>query len=145
MIEYVSGDLLESEMQTLVNPVNTVGVMGAGLALQFAKVYPEMIGPYKALCQSGVLIPGVPWLYKSASKWVYNFPTKKHWHDLSELRFIDWGLARFVRTYEFLGITSIAFPKLGCGLGGLNWNDVKPVMEAYLMPLDLNVQIYTGR
>jgi len=143
MIQYISGDIFQSSMQTLVNPVNTVGVMGKGLAKEFANRYPEMLGPYKALCQAGTgLMPGQPWLYKSVSRWIYNFPTKNHWSNPSELQFIDWGLARFVRTHNSLGITGIAFPKLGCGLGGLYWPDVKELFDEYLDSISIPVEVY---
>jgi len=153
VIEYVSGDLLKSKAQTLVVPVNTVGVMGAGLAWQFAKAYPKIVPRYKWRCD--VRYPddrdfdfraGKIWLCRlQPDRWIICFATKSHWSMPSKLEWIEAGLQDFALYYKIRGITSVAFPKLGCGLGGLDWNDVKPVMEDYLMPLDLNVQIYTRR
>jgi len=143
VIEYVSGDLFESGMQTLVNPVNTVGVMGAGLALQFARRYPEMERLYQARCNDGGFGAGKLWLCRlRPGRWILCFATKGHWRDSSRLEYIERGLGSFVRTYEAEGIASIAFPMLGCGLGGLSWNDVAPIMESYLALIDINVQIY---
>lgn len=85
MISYVSGDLLKSNAQTLVNAVNTVGVMGKGIALAFKQAYPEMFTQYQALCAAKQLEIGTLWLYKSPEKWVLNFPTKINWRDPSKL------------------------------------------------------------
>lgn len=142
MLQYVSGDLFLSEAQTLVNPVNTVGVMGKGIALLFKNQYPDMFDSYKTLCKNGLLEIGKPCLWKSPEKQILLFPTKKHWRSASKIEYIESGLKYFVGTYEDWQITSVAFPMLGCGNGGLDWNDVKPLMEKYLKPLPINVRIY---
>ena len=149
MIRFVSGSLFDSEAQTLVNPVNTVGVSGAGLAKEFKKRWPKMHEAYALRCERGhfgALSPEGPlWLWHSnATGWttILCFATKEHWRDPSELEFIEAGLAEFVRTYQALGITSIAFPALGCGNGGLDWADVMPLMTRYLEPLDLPIAIH---
>ena len=143
MISYVTGDLLKSPAQTLVNPVNTVGVMGKGLALQFKKAYPAMFTEYKTRCEQGRLDVGTLWLHKSSDRWILNFPTKKHWRGKSKIAYIEAGLQTFVTTYADEGITSAAFPMLGCGAGGLDWEtQVKPVMEHYLSPLPIEILVY---
>lgn len=143
MIRYLTGDLLASSAQVLVNPVNVVGVMGKGLAKQFKDHYPEMFKEYAQVCKAGDLDIGLLWIYKTADKWILNFPTKKHYKDPSKFEYVELGLKKFVDSYETLGITSIAFPQLGCGLGGLNWeSQVKPLMELQLTDLPIDIQIY---
>ena len=142
MIHYVSGNIFDSPAQTLVNPVNTVGVMGKGLALEFKKRYPRMFDEYKKQCRDGWLYVGSFMLWRAKDHFVLNFPTKKHWKDPSSLIYVEAGLLSFVNKYESYGISSIAFPKLGCGNGGLDWKTVKPVMERYLQELPIDVYIY---
>lgn len=142
MISYLKGDLLSSPAQVLVNTVNTVGVMGKGIALQFKNKYPAMFSDYQNVCQKNLLDVGKLYLWKSQKKWILMFPTKKHWRNPSKLEYIESGLKKLADNYERLGIESIAFPKLGCGNGGLNWSDVKPLMEKYLKPLPISVYIY---
>lgn len=131
--------MLASEMQTLVNPVNTVGIMGKGLALIFKNKYPEMFAEYKIQCYNSALDIGKLFIWEGEKKQIICFPTKKNWRDPSRLEYIESGLDELVRTYK--GLT-IAFPMLGCGLGGLDWVDVKPLMEKYLNKLDSSIEIY---
>jgi len=146
MILYVKSNLLQSPAQVLVNTVNTVGVMGKGIALEFKHLFPEMYSQYRELCEQGQFRIGMLWLYKSPNKWVLNFPTKKHWRNPSQIEYIDAGLQKFVGSYTDMGIHSIAFPALGCGNGQLNFEtQVKPLMEKYLRPLPIEVFIYPGR
>lgn len=141
MIEYITGkSIFESNAQTLVNPVNCVGIMGAGLALQFKNLFPNMFQEYKELCDNGGLSVGKSFLYKG-NKWIYNFPTKVHWKDNSKIEYINDGLKNFVDTYKRRQIRSIAFPKIGAGLGGLYWEDVKKSMEYYLKNIDIPVSV----
>ena len=143
MITYMTSDLFQSPAQVLVNAVNTVGVMGKGIALEFKKRYPEMFREYQTLCKTGQLDMGQIWLYKSPQKWILNFPTKRDWRDPSCLEYVETGLIKFTETYEQQGITSISFPRLGCGLGGLDWEtEVRPLMEHYLIPLPIDVMIH---
>lgn len=142
MIHYVSGNIFNSPAQTLVNPVNTVGVMGKGLALEFRRRYPNMFDEYKNQCRDGWLHVGDLMLWRAKDYFVLNFPTKKHWKDPSSLIYVEAGLLSFVNKYESYGVSSIAFPKLGCGNGGLDWKAVKPVMELYLQELPIDVYIY---
>lgn len=146
MITYVDGNLFQSPAQTLVNTVNTVGVMGKGVAKEFKAAFPEMYAEYRRLCELGRLRIGMLWLYKSPHKWVLNVPTKDDWRRPSKPEFVEQALRKFVETYDPQGITSIAFPALGCGNGGLDWPGVvKPLMERYLGPLPIEVMIYPHR
>ncbi len=140
MIVYLQTDLFASPAQTLVNAVNTVGVMGKGIAKSFKERYPEMFGEYKWLCDRGELRTGTLQLWRGPDKWVLNFPTKTTWRLPSTLPYVREGLEKFVASYENLGITSISFPPLGCGNGNLDWADVKPLIESYLQ--DLPIQVY---
>lgn len=142
MLTYVTGDLFESPAQTLVNTVNTVGVMGKGIALRFKQIYPEMFARYQELCESGEFEVGSLFLWRTPNKWVLNFPTKQHWRKPSKLQYLEAGLEKFVDGYLDSGIHSIAFPPLGCGNGELDFGEVRPIMERYLADLPIQVYIY---
>lgn len=145
MIIYVKENLFDSSAQVLVNPVNTVGVMGKGVAAEFRRRYPEMAEQYRKLCEQGLLTVGKLWLYRASDRWILNFPTKRHWREKSRLEYIESGLQKFVVTYRPYGITSISFPMLGCGNGQLNWDEVRPVMEEYLAELPIPIRIHLFR
>jgi O-acetyl-ADP-ribose deacetylase (regulator of RNase III) len=146
MILYVKGDLLQSPAQVLVNTVNTVGVMGRGIALEFKRLFPEMFHQYRDLCERGEFKVGMLWLFKTPNKWVLNFPTKKHWRNPSRVAYVEAGLQKFADSYSDLGIHSIAFPALGCGNGQLDFEtQVQPLMEQYLRNLPIEVFIYPDR
>jgi len=151
MIVFKSGNLLNSECQTLVNTVNCVGVMGKGIALLFKKKFPDMFNEYKLTCKPGpyqcLKNGGDLWLYTYfdffKERKILCFATKEHWMHPSKIEWIERGLQQFVENYKYWNITSIAFPKLGCNNGKLNWeNDVKPLMFNYLQPLDIICEIY---
>ena len=142
MLIYRRTSLMESNAQTLVNTVNCVGVMGKSIAKEFKDRDAEMFRAYKRICDQKLLAPGKLWLWKGAKNWTLNFPTKIHWRNPSELEWIESGLRKFVDTYRMLGITEISFPRLGCGNGGLNWDDVRPLMERYLSALQIQVFIH---
>lgn len=142
MITYVKGDIFSSPAKIIVNAVNTVGVMGKGIALEFKNRYPDMFQTYKNICQEGKLDIGMLYLWKKSEKWVMLFPTKKHWRNPSKLEYIESGLKKFVDNWDRLGTDSIAFPRLGCGNGGLDWNVVKPLMEKYLQDIPMQVYVY---
>ncbi len=141
---YVLGRFFESPAQVFVNTVNTVGVMGKGIAKEFKRLYPEMFHRYREYCESGSMSIGKLMLYKTQHKWILNFPTKQHWRQPSKLEYLEQGLKKFKDTYAQKNITSIAFPQLGCGNGELDWNDVRPLMERYLdrLPIDVFVYLY---
>lgn len=145
MITYVIGDLFQSPARVLVNTVNTVGAMGKGIAKDFKTVYPDMFKQYQSFCDKKQFDVGQLWLYKTKHKWILNFPTKKDWKHSSKLEYIESGLRKFIDTYAEKGITSVAFPMLGCGNGGLDWErEVRPLMERYLknLPIDIYIHLY---
>lgn len=137
------GDIFESKCSTLVNTVNCVGVMGKGIALEFKRRYPDMFMEYVKLCESGSVKPGHPYLYSDLTGTsIINFPTKDNWRSPSKFSYIETGLEWFRQSYRELGITSIAFPPLGCGNGGLNWDSVGPTMYKALKDLPIEIEIY---
>ena len=145
MIKYVNGDIFNSFAQTLVNPVNTKGIMGGGLALAFKEKYPKMFEQYKIDCENKDIVVGkLHWYYNTSDdKIILNFPTKNHWKEKSKIEYIEKGLEYFIKYYKEIGIKSVAFPKLGCGLGGLDWDNlVKPLMEKFLSKIEIEVFIY---
>jgi O-acetyl-ADP-ribose deacetylase (regulator of RNase III) len=147
MLTYVEESIFSSPARVLVNTVNTVGVMGKGIALEFKKLYPDMFNSYQIQCEEGQFDIGSLQLYKTPNKWVLNFPTKKHWRSPSRVEYIEAGLETFVRLYGELDINSISFPQLGCGNGELDWeSQVRPVMEKHLshLPIDVFVHIYNA-
>ena len=142
MLKYVRGDIFNSPAQVLVNTVQTVGVMGKGIALSFKKKYPEMFTIYRKACDKHQLVIGKLMLWYGPDHWILNFPTKEHWRNPSKMEYIEKGLMAFQRKYADYNITSIAFPKLGCGNGELDWEQVKPLMEKYLKELPIDIYIY---
>lgn len=143
MIEYVTTNLFKSRLQTLVNPVNTVGVMGKGLALEFKRRYPAMFERYKRFCEEGKLTIDRLDLYRAhGDHWVLNFPTKEHWRDPSKLEWIEAGLRRLSKAYKGKSITGLAMPQLGCGNGGLEWPLVRPIIERHLGGLPIPVHVH---
>jgi O-acetyl-ADP-ribose deacetylase (regulator of RNase III) len=147
MIELKRGDILLADAEALVNTVNCVGVMGRGVALQFRKAFPENYEVYRAVCDRGELQPGRILAVRLGRlgnpNYVINFPTKKDWRGNSKLEYIDSGLAALVKEVQQLGIRSIAIPPLGCGLGGLKWEEVRPRIEhAFASLPDTRVLLY---
>ncbi|AIQ39894.1 macro domain-containing protein [Paenibacillus sp. FSL R5-0912] len=134
MIEYKKGNLLEAEAEALVNTVNCVGVMGKGIALQFKQAFPGNFKEYAKACKNNAVMPGkmyvVPTGYMLNPQYIINFPTKRHWKEKSKIEDIKSGLIDFIDTIKEYGIKSVAVPPLGCGNGGLNWSQVKPLIEA---------------
>lgn len=142
MLRYTDTTVFNVGAQTIVNAVNCVGVMGAGLALEFQLRFPDMEKDYVQRCNQKKVAVGRPYLYKDYSNpLILNFPTKTHWKYPSKIEWIEQGLEYFSANYQRGGITSIAFPKLGCSNGGLEWEIVSPLMEKYLQNLDIDVFI----
>lgn len=146
MITFKSGSIFTSQAQCIVNPVNCVGVMGKGLALEFKKRYPDMFSRYHALCNKGEISVGKIAFWKPKigdDPIICLFPTKNHWREKSTVSIIEQGLQQYVKYSPKLDITSAAFPKIGCGLGGLSFElQVAPLMKFYLDPLPYEVEIY---
>lgn len=128
VLSTLMSDIFKSTAQALVNPVNCAGVMGKGLALQFREKFPYNFIVYRKACESGRLKPGIVLPVKDGEKFIINFPTKRHWRDKSRMEDIESGLANLLTVLKFYEITSVAIPKIGCGLGGLDWADVKPLV-----------------
>ncbi len=144
MLYYLDGDIFESPAKVLVNAVNTVGVMGKGIAKDFKAIYPEMFAQYQNFCETGRLTIGKLWLYKTPNKWVLNFPTKEDWRNPSRPEYIEKGLRKFVDVYAAQGISSIAFPRIGCGHGELDWSKtVEPLIRKYLHGLPIDIFVYS--
>lgn len=141
-IKIIQGNLFNSTCQTLVNTINCVGVMGAGIALEFRLRYPEMYTRYVEICQQDLIDIGKLWLYKSDQRWILNFPTKRHWKKPSRLEFLELGLQKFVDTYKEKEISSIAFPLLGTQNGGIPQNQSLEMMQKYLEQCELPIEIY---
>jgi O-acetyl-ADP-ribose deacetylase (regulator of RNase III) len=142
MLKFVNTSLLSSNVQTVVNTVNTVGVMGKGLAAEFKARAPDMYKQYRILCDKNLFKVGQLWLWKKQPQWILNFPTKEHWKNPSRIEYIEAGLIKFVEKYEEQGIREISFPRLGCGNGGLNWDEVRPLMERHLGKLPITILIH---
>lgn len=146
MLIYKQGDLLKDDAEVLVNAVNTVGVMEAGIAKQFKKQFPEMYEKYKRDCMANKLRLGKMHLVQvedePEAKYVINFPTLVHWQDQSNLSDIESGLIDLVRMVETYGFRTIAIPPLGCGVGGLNWEDVRYLIEQAFKSVDVRVHLY---
>jgi len=149
MMRVVKGNLLKANAEALVNTVNTVGVMGKGIALQFRQAYPEMYKAYEKACKANELELGKINVFDlggltGGPRWIVNFPTKKHWRSKSKIEDIRAGLDDLVGVIKSIGVKSIAIPPLGCGHGGLDWGDVFPLIEAAFEGLEgVDVQIYS--
>lgn len=147
MIVDGTGSLLAADAQALVNTVNTVGVMGKGIALQFKRAFPANYTVYRAACERGEVMLGAMFVHDRAvagrHRYIINFPTKGHWRSSSRLVDIETGLADLVRVVAELGISSVAVPALGCGNGGLEWRDVRPLIESAFADLpDVTVTVF---
>ncbi len=151
-VELMSGSIFDSTAQALVNPVNTVGVMGKGLAKEFKRRWPDMFESYKAACDAGQLQVGKLHLFEAhpdgalGPRFIINLPTKRHWRDRSLERHVVHGVAALVVTLAELALPSVAIPALGCGEGGLQWNRVWPLIEAEFRHLpEVHVELYPPR
>jgi len=136
MIEFKTGDILKADAEALVNTVNCVGIMGRGIALQFKNAFPDNFKAYAAACAREEVRPGRMFVfetdYGANPKCIINFPTKRHWRGKSRMEDIETGLSALVEEIRKRGIRSVAIPPLGSGLGGLDWRDVRPRIEAAL-------------
>lgn len=141
-VTFHCGDLFNDRAQALVNPVNCVGVMGAGLAKQFKDRDPAMFRYYRRQCELGLLEPGRPGLYDASQPAVILFPTKRDWRDASQLEWIRQGLIALRDLLPLWGFTSIAVPPLGAGLGGLEWPDVRHLLIEILAGLSTSIHVY---
>ena len=141
-VTVVSGNIFTSQCQTLVNTVNCMGVMGAGIALECRLRYPQMHDKYIQLCEDSKIEIGLLWIYRSPERWILNFPTKKHWKYPSKKEYLHAGLAKFLETYREREISSIAFPLLGADKGGIRQEESLDIMLSYLERADIDIEIY---
>ena len=147
MIKYTEENIFKSKAQALVNPVNGVGIMGKGLALEFKNRYPKMFQSYKDACKEDRLKIGDLQVFNAGEILIINFPTKGDWKESSDMNYIISGLVTLKEhVIPENKIESISMPQIGCGLGGLDWNEVKAVIEKYLADVDTDiyVHIYKG-
>ncbi|MGA2181863.1 MAG: macro domain-containing protein [Bryobacteraceae bacterium] len=147
MIELTHGDILQADTEALVNTVNCVGIMGRGIALQFRKAFPENFRVYEAACEREDVRPGKMLVFETGllagPRYVINFPTKRHWQGKSRMEDIEAGLPALIEEIGKRGIRSIAVPPLGCGLGGLNWDDVRErISRAFKSLPDVRVLLF---
>jgi len=146
MIIFSTGNLLEDQAEAYVNTVNTVGVMGKGIALQFKQAFPGVFKQYTKACKQDTVKVGRMHVVHveglTNPKYVINFPTKKHWRDPSKMDYIQSGLKDLVQVIRELDIKSIALPPLGCGNGGLDWNLVLPEIEEAFKDVPVDVHLY---
>jgi O-acetyl-ADP-ribose deacetylase (regulator of RNase III) len=147
MLRFTTGNLLDSSAEALVNTVNTVGVMGKGIALQFKQAFPHNYEIYRQAClngslQTGQLLTVTDTDLLMGERLIINFPTKRHWKSPSTYEYVETGLVALVNYLKTKPIKSLAMPALGCGNGGLDWKLVKPMIEKHLAGLDLSIWIY---
>jgi O-acetyl-ADP-ribose deacetylase (regulator of RNase III) len=148
MIEWIKdGDLFTSGCDSLVNAVNTEGVMGKGLAAEFKRRWPAMFVNYQAACRNGMLTIGTVMPCKVEHEgrevWIFNFPTKEKWRNPSRAEYVDKGLIDLRRVLRSLELKSVALPALGCGQGGLAWVHVRPKIHLFAATLpDVLVKAY---
>ena len=143
MIYYVKGNMFDKAYDVRINTVNCVGVMGAGLALEFKKRYPKMFDEYKHLCNTGSLGVGKLHSFRADDCLIVNFPTKDHWKNDSKMEYIEAGLRVLrPRMITWDSSTTCAMVRLGCGIGKLDWNDVRPLIEKHLGDLPLTIDVY---
>ena len=147
MIRYTTGDILKAEAEALVNTVNCVGIMGRGIALQFKQVFPANFKAYAAACKREEVQPGRMFVFETGEltspRYIVNFPTKRHWRGKSRIEDVEAGLVALVDEVRARGIHSIAIPPLGSGLGGLDWSQVRPLIERAFAALpEVEVQIF---
>ncbi|CAH1524404.1 O-acetyl-ADP-ribose deacetylase (Regulator of RNase III) [Vibrio jasicida] len=147
MIEMKKGNIFTSKCDTIVNTVNCQGVMGAGIALEFKLRYPEMFKKYQLLCEGKHIQVGKLWNYtlpveRFGFKHVLNLPTKDSWKMPSKREYLELALQKFVGTYKKSPYTSVAFPVLGAGRGGLDEAEVIELMHHYLADLDIDIEIW---
>lgn len=136
MIRYLKGNLLGAQAEALVNTVNTEGVMGKGIALQFKEAFPENFRLYREACKRGEVRPGKMFFTRTNAligpAWIINFPTKTSWRQPSRLQYLVDGLRDLARVIRETGVQSVGVPPLGCGHGGLDWAQVRPLIESAL-------------
>lgn len=148
-LKIIDADLMSSRSEAVVNAVNTVGVMGKGVALLFKKKYPEYFSSYANACRVGDVRIGSIFEYQlgysGVPSWILSVPTKRHWRDSSSIVDVERGIEALARSVVRLGIRSVSVPALGCGEGGLSFSRVGPILVKHLSILDCEVFIHMPR
>jgi O-acetyl-ADP-ribose deacetylase (regulator of RNase III) len=147
MISYTQGNLLDAPVDALVNTVNTVGVMGKGIALMFKERFVHNFDLYSAACKAKRVQVGRMFVTETGEldgpRWIINFPTKDHWKGASRLEWVESGLQDLKRVLRERQIKSVAIPPLGAGNGGLDWPTVKSRIHAALSDVeDVDIIVY---
>ncbi|HHJ4203746.1 TPA: macro domain-containing protein, partial [Aeromonas veronii] len=146
MIRYTTGNLLDAPVEALVNTVNTVGVMGKGIALMFKERFPANMRAYAEACKQGDVVTGKMFITQTGEllgpRWIVNFPTKQHWRNPAQMAWIQDGLQDLRAWLQAQQVSSIAIPPLGAGNGGLPWPEVKQAIETALGDLDIDILLY---
>ena len=147
MLRFTTGNIMDSSAEALVNTVNTVGVMGKGIALQFKQAFPHNFNVYQQACLNGQLVTGKILAVKDSElllgeRLIINFPTKQHWKVPSKYEYVESGLIALIAYLQANPVKSMAIPALGCGNGGLDWQKVKPMIENHLFQLDMPIWVY---
>ena len=140
MITLTEGNLLEADVEAVVNAVNTVGIMGKGIALMFKDRFPANFEAYVRACAAGEVRVGIMYVTENKElfgpRWIINFPTKTHWRVKTRIEWVEEGLKDLIRTIVEKDIRSIAIPALGCGNGGLDWREVRPLIVSALQDVE---------
>ena len=142
MIKYTTGNIFNSDADCIFNTVNCEGYMGKGIAYQFKHRFPENNKNYESICKEGMLRPGMVLPFRENGKTIINFPTKDKWRNPSQIQYVIDGLDAFVRVLPELNIKKVAIPPLGCGNGGLEWNEVKSLIEQKLRDCNIEIEVF---
>jgi O-acetyl-ADP-ribose deacetylase (regulator of RNase III) len=142
MLRLINGNLFDSDAEALVNPVNTFGIMGKGIARQFKKRYPENFQLYAEACRYGEVKIGEMFVTKEGGRLIINFPTKEHWRNPSYIEWIEDGLYDLKAFLIEEKVKSVAIPALGVGNGGLKWSAVRELIIAILCDMDADITVY---
>lgn len=143
-VKFYQGDMFDAPADARVNPVNAVGVMGKGLAKQFAHRYPRMLLEYKRACRTGDVRAGRIWTHKIDNLTIYNACTKDDWRNPSERKWVESCLVELAILARRDGVRVVTVPALGCGLGGLDWDELKPLFSTILKPGPVKFEVYEG-
>lgn len=142
MIRYLKGNIFQASAQTIINTVNLRGTMGKGLALEFKNRFPGLFEAYTNDLLDKRLAIGAPTIWKGKEKWVVNFPTKDDWRKPSEYEYIEKGLSGLRAKLDEWAVLSLAIPPLGCGLGSLDWNKVRPMVDKHLGDMEMSIEVF---
>jgi O-acetyl-ADP-ribose deacetylase (regulator of RNase III) len=138
-----TGSLFDSTADAYVHGVNTEGLMGAGIAVLFKKAYPEMYSVYKALCKLGRLQPGETWVWEAHDRTIYNIASQDKPGANARLEWFERGLTQTLKHAQENNVVVIAMPRIGCGIGGLDWEDVRDIIEHYAERTPVDIEVWS--